>query len=399
MTSTPSEAIATGEIHVFFVVGEESGDQLGAGLMRAIRRRASGAVRFSGVGGAAMAGEGLSSLFPPSDIALMGWLPILKQLPIVLARLHETVAAVLAADPDVLVVIDSPSFTHRVAKRVRRARSDIAIVNYVSPSVWAWKPWRAARMRKYIDHVLALLPFEPAAHKRLGGPACTYVGHPLIENLSALRPDSKEEARRRSEPPLVLILPGSRRGEITRLLPPFQQAIETVRARYGELELVLPTVPHLEAEVRTATSTWLTPPRVVADPAEKRRVFRNARAALAASGTVTLELALAGIPTVAAYKVAPLEAALLRRLVQVPSAILSNLVLGENAVPEFLQEDCTPERLAVALAAVLQDGPERQRQMEAFVKLGAIMQVGSPPSDTAAEIVLGLANGHRASAS
>ena len=390
MTLAQIEAGVPRDLHVFLVVGEESGDQLGAGLMRAIRWRATGAVRFSGVGGRAMAAEGLSSLFPPSDIALMGWLPILKQLPVVLARLRETVAAVLAADPDTLVIIDSPSFTHRVAKRVRRARPDIVIVNYVSPSVWAWKPWRAAAMRRYIDHVLALLPFEPAAHTRLGGPPCTYVGHPLIEHLSLLRPDAEEEARRASQPPLVLVLPGSRRGEITRLLGPFRDAIEAVRARHGELELILPTVPHLEAEVRAATATWRSPPRVTADPAEKQRAFRSARAALAASGTVTLELALAQVPTVAAYKVAPLEAALLRRLVQVPSAILSNLVLGENVVPEFLQEDCTPERLAAALAGIMQDGPERQRQLEAFVKIETLMQVASSPSDTAAAVVLDL---------
>jgi lipid-A-disaccharide synthase len=246
-------------------------------------------------------------------------------------------------------------------------------------------------MRHYIDHVLALLPFEPAAHVRLGGPPCTYVGHPLIQNLPALRPGSDaEHARRDARPPVVLVLPGSRGGEIRRLLRPFERALEIVRVGCGEMELILPTVPHLEAELRAAVRQWRVPPKVVVDPVDKQGAFRNARAALAASGTVTLELALAGIPTVAAYKVAPIEAALLRRMVNVPSAILANLVLGDNVVPEFLQEDCTPERLAAALEAVLRDGPERQRQIAGFKKLDDLMQVGASPSDKAAEIVLDL---------
>jgi lipid-A-disaccharide synthase len=373
---------------VFVVAGEESGDQLGAALMRALRSKAPGPVRFTGVGGEAMRKQGLASLFPISDIALMGWAAVARSLPTVLTRLRGTVDAVIASDPDVLVIIDSPGFTQRLAKRVRRLRPHIPIVNYVSPSVWAWKAWRAPRMRDYVDHVLALLPFEPAAHERLGGPPCTYVGHPLAEQLANLRPNAGEEARRESEPHIVLVLPGSRRGEIRRLLDPFHEGLVKVQEQGHRLELVLPTLPHLEGETRAATAQWRLPVRIVSDPTEKLKAFRTARAALAASGTVTLELALAQVPTVAAYKVGAIEAAILRRMIKVPSVILANLVLGENVVPEFLQENCTPDNLATALTAILGDGPERSRQLEAFSRLEGIMATPTSPSDRAAAIVL-----------
>jgi lipid-A-disaccharide synthase len=280
-----------------------------------------------------------------------------------------------------------------VARRVRRLAPSIPILDYVSPSVWAWRPGRARAMRTYVDCVLAILPFEPAAHIRLGGPPCFYVGHPLIERTSELRPNGDEALRRRADPPLVLVLPGSRSSEIRRLLSIFGAALARVSARIGPMELVLPTVPHLAAAVHAGVAGWPVVPRIVVEPAEKWAAFRSARAALAASGTVTLELALAGVPTVAAYRLTLIEE-LIARLAgigQLTSVILANLVIGENVVPEFLQRDCVPERIADALMLLFSDTPERLRQIDAFARLDRIMALEAAPSDKAAAIVFDVA--------
>jgi lipid-A-disaccharide synthase len=388
----PGQAPPAGGLAVFLVATEESGDRLGAALMKALARQHSGALSFAGVGGGAMAAAGLESLFPIEELPIIGLASIPRRLAMILRRIRQTAAAIIAARPDVLVIIDSPDFTHRVARRVRAAAPSIPIVDYVSPSVWAWRPGRARAMRAYVDHVLAILPFEPAVHRKLGGPPTTYVGHPLAEQVKALRPDAAEFSRRQADPPVVLVLPGSRPAEIRRLLGPFGAAVELVRHRAGNIELLLPSIPAVLQEVRNATADWPVAPRVIADPEEKLRAFRIARAALAASGTVTLELALAAIPTVAGYRVAGWEAAIARRLIRVPSVILANLVLGENIVPELLQDACVPERLAAALFPLLCDGPERRRQLEAFGRLDQIMEIATAqPSRKAAEIVLAAA--------
>jgi lipid-A-disaccharide synthase len=380
----------------FIVAGEESGDRLGAGLMRALRRVTAGNVRFAGIGGQDMAAEGLVSLFAIDDLAIMGFAAIPRRLPTILRRIREAADAVIATRPDGLVIIDSPDFTHRVARRVRAAMPGIPIINYVSPSVWAWRPGRARAMRRYVDHVLALFPFEPEAHARLGGPPCTYVGHPIVEHAAALRPNAAEAYRRLADPPIVLVLPGSRRSEIRRLLAVFEATIAQVAARHGALEVVLPTVPRLLPDVTEAAAKWTITPRVVIAAADKWAAFRRARAALAASGTVTLELAVAGVPTVVAYRVPLIEELIVRPLIRVPSIVFPNLVLGENVVPEFLQRQVKADRLAEALAAVLGDTPARRRQTEAFARLDAIMDIGgSSPSAKAAKTVLDVfARGH-----
>lgn len=380
-------------LHVALVVGEHSGDQLGFKLMQAIRRRLGDRpVRFSGVAGEAMQHEGMASLFPLADIAVMGILPVLKRLPTVLQRIRQSADAILADPPDVLVIVDSPDFTHRVARRVRRALPGLPVVDYVSPSVWAWRPGRARAMRGYVDHVLALLPFEPAAHERLGGPACTYVGHPLIERLDELRPGPAEAGRRAADPPLLLVLPGSRRSEIGRLLESFGQALGLLAQRGVAFEAVLPAVPHLVEAIKAGTSGWPVSPRIVEGAEAKYAAFRQARAALAASGTVTLELALAGVPMVVAYRVSKLEEQL-KYLIKVPSIVLPNLILGTNAIPELLQEASHPAALADALAPLLADTAERQAQQEALLRLDGLMTLpdGDTPSDRAARIVLDLA--------
>ena len=379
--------------HIFLVAGEESGDRLGAALIAAIKRQSPDA-RFSGVGGTHMAQEGVPSLFALGDLAIMGFSAIPARLPKILRRIHETADAVVDAKPDVLVIIDSPEFTHRVARRVRERAPQIPIVDYVSPSVWAWRPGRARVMRAYVDHVLALLPFEPAAMQKLGGPPCTFVGHPLSEQVAQLRPSAEEAQRRLGEPPILLVMPGSRGGEIRRLAATFGKAAALVSQRMAGLQAVVPTVPRLANMVREAVKRWQVPARVVTSSDEKDAAFRTARAALTKSGTSTLELAVAGVPMVAGYKVSLLEEVVGRLLVKVPSIILANLVLGDKAVPEMVQRACTPERLAAELLPLMSDTPQRRRQIEAFARLDAIMEIGvAVPSDRAAAVVLGCAFG------
>jgi lipid-A-disaccharide synthase len=310
-------------------------------------------------------------------------------LPSIFRHIREAADAVIAAQPDVLVIIDSPEFTHRVARRVRAASPHIPIIDYVSPSVWAWRPSRARAMRAYVDHVLALLPFEPAAHAKLGGPPCDFVGHPLASEVERLRPSARDAERRAATPPLVLVLPGSRTGEIRRHLSVFGEAMALLTQRCGPIEAVLPTTLHLEKRVRSATADWPVPPRVVVEAEDKWAAFRQARAALAASGTVTLELALAGVPTVVAYRVPLVEEAIARLLIKVPSIVLANLVLGENVMPELLQRQVAPEPLVAALAPLFADTPERRRQLDAFARLDQVMKIGAAnPSEAAAQIVL-----------
>jgi lipid-A-disaccharide synthase len=381
-------------LSLFIVAAEESGDALGAALIQALRARYDGTLTLNGVGGRAMAATGVKSLFAIDELSIIGLSAIPRRLPMILRRIRQTADAIVAARPDALVIIDSPDFTHRVARRVRRAAPEIPILDYVSPTVWAWRPGRARAMRAYVDQVLAILPFEPELYVELNGPPCRYVGHPLIERLAELRPNAEEAQRRRAEPPVVLVLPGSRASEIRHLLDIFGKAIEQVAAQSGPVELVLPTMPHLLPQLHEGVAGWAVTPRLVVDPVEKWAAFRRARAALAASGTVTLELALSGVPTVTAYRLSAVEAliAWLIGLGKLSSVILANLVLGENVFPEFLQADCTPENLAGALLPLLADSPERQRQIEAFGRLDAIMAIGSAaPSAQAAAIVLDVA--------
>jgi lipid-A-disaccharide synthase len=385
----------TGEtraIKVFLIATEESGDRLGSALMRAVRDMTDGRVSFSGVGGRGMTEEGLASLFPIDSLSILGLPGIARQLPSILRNILRTSEAVLRERPDVLVLIDGPDFTHRVARRVRRRDPSIPILDYVSPSVWAWRPWRAKAMRTYVDRVLAILPFEPEVHRRLGGPPCEYVGHPLIERLNVLRPDAAEEKRRSAEPPLLLVLPGSRRSEVRLLMPDFGAALGRVAAQGLVFDLLLPTPPHLAKMVEELATGWPVKPRIVTTDEEKLAAFRIARAALVKSGTVTLELALAGVPMIAAYRLRFIEALIAKLLLRVETVILANLVIGEKIVPEFLQYDCTPERLAAALVDILRDGAARDRQVAAFARLDAVMETGARiPSARAAAAVIAAA--------
>jgi lipid-A-disaccharide synthase len=385
----PARATSSVARKIFLIATEESGDRLGASLMKVLRQRLGGAVRFEGVGGQSMAREGLASLFPIEELSIIGLAAVAKQLPKILRLIRQTARAVTQASPDILVIIDSPDFTHRVARRVRARDPSIPIVDYVSPSVWAWRPGRARAMCRYVDHVLALLPFEPEEYRRLHGPLCSYVGHPLTEQTGTLRPNPDEQKRRDEAPPVLLVLPGSRRSEISHHMTVFGETLGRLRDEGIAFELILPTMPHLLEAVGEGLKGWPVQPRVVVGEQEKRAAFRIARAALAKSGTVTLELALAGVPMVTAYRTGAVEAWILIRAINVKSVILANLVVGENVVPEFLQQDCTPEKLTPALRDVLDDSPLRRRQVEAFAKIDMIMSTGNqPPGVRAADIVL-----------
>jgi len=378
-------------MRIFLTAGEESGDRLGAALMAALQALAPAPVIFSGIGGGAMAERGLRTLFPIDELAINGFSAIPARLPLILRRIREAADAVIAGEPDALIIIDSPDFTHRVARRVRAAAPHIPIVDYVSPTVWAWRPGRAPAMRHYVDHVLALLPFEPEAMHRLGGPPCTFVGHPLAEAVATLRPSPEEATRRAAEPLLLLVLPGSRGSEIRRHLATFGAAIGLAKRRLGAAEIVLPTVPHLVERIRRDTAAWPATPRIVVEPAQKWAAFRQARAALAASGTVTLELALAQVPTIVAYKVTLVEELIARAMVKVKTVGLANIILGEMVMPELLQRQATAKNLADALVAIVGDTPQRRRQCDAFARLDTIMEIGGrAPSERAAAEVIAL---------
>ena len=371
---------------IYIVIGEESGDQLGARAVIAIKEALDGQVAFAGLAGERMQAEGLTSLFPLGDIAVMGLINIIKQYPALYRRGIEVVDNIRATKPDLLLIIDSPEFTHAVAKRVRKQRPDLPIINYVSPSVWAWRPGRAKKMAAYVDHLLALLPFEVKAHQELGGPPCSYVGHPLIERLDVLRPSLGE--RENLDAPVLLVLPGSRRSEVGRLMGEFGQVVEKAKDKHPDLRIILPAVGHVRDLIDEGLKNWQVKPEIVEGEAEKFAAFRQAHAALAASGTVTLELGLAGIPMVVAYKVDWLMGRL-KFLFKAHSFVLTNLVLGENAIPEFLDDDANANTLCAHLLPLLSESEARAEQLSALQQLDRRMQLPQgTPSGQVARIIL-----------
>ena len=361
--------------------------------MAALKEKTDTPILFSGVGGEAMAAQGLHSIFPLADIAVMGPLAILARLPKLVRRVYQAVDAGLKAEPDAVIIVDSPEFTHPIAKRIRKRRPLIPIVDYVSPSVWAWRPGRARKMKPYVDHLLAILPFEPAAHERLGGPPCTYVGHPLIEKLDWIKSlDTQEMATRLGLTPgrpVLLVLPGSRSTEVRRLMQPFGETVRLIEERLGPVEVIIPVVASVRPLIEAGLASWPLRPHLVAGESDKFKAFRLAQAALAASGTVTLELALSGVPMAVGYKLDAIANGI-RFMLKAHSVVLANLVLGENIFPEFIQDKCAPDILADALMPLLREGsPERARQLAGLARIPEKMLLdGTTPSERAAETVL-----------
>jgi lipid-A-disaccharide synthase len=389
MTAFAPAAGSKGRPFVFIVAGEPSGDALGARLMDALRRRSCGHARFAGVGGPAMTAAGLDSLFAMDELAVMGLVEVVPHARRLLRRVRDVADTIARLRPDAVVTIDSSGFTYRVARRVRRQRVMIPLVHYVAPQVWAWRPGKARVAARLFDHLMVLLPFEPPYFER-EGLATTYVGHPAVDN-GGRSPDGPAFRRRHGIPPqvpLVGLMPGSRPGVVARLLPVFAAAVEQVRRQLPDLRVALPTVASLTDLVSSEVGRWPVPGVVVA-AAEKYDAFAAFDAALATSGTITLELAAASVPFVTAYRAHPVTAAIVRRMLAVRYVTLANVVLDRPAVPEFLQERCTAENLCAALASLLTDEGARSAQRVAFAEVRDRLRVeGLSPSERAAEVVL-----------
>jgi lipid-A-disaccharide synthase len=354
-------------LSIFVLAGEASGDRIGGALITALRRRAD--VRVTGVGGPEMIAAGLTSMFPMSDLSVMGFADVARRLPLLFYRLFQAQRGVLAARPDVVVLIDSQVFSATLARRLRRSGYRGSIVLYVAPAVWAWKPERAPGLRQLFDEVLAVLPFEPAAMARLGGPPTRYVGHPALA-LFRQRPSVP------STGPLLL-LPGSRSGEIGRTLPMLREVATRLVGHPRIGEFVIPTTAAAHGGLAKATRGWSMPVRVCAAPAEKAAAFADAVAAVAVSGTVTLELALAGVPMVATYVG---DAGQAKRFAKykVKFVALPNIVLDRQAVPELLFTVPDPVALADAARRLLDDNSAADAQLAAFSELRALMETGAP---------------------
>ena len=375
---------------VFITAGEPSGDRLGAALMGGLRSRVPD-IEFLGIGGERMLGQGLQSLFPMDEISIMGIVEILREYRHLKARIRQTAEAVIAAAPDVLVTVDLPEFSLRVARLVKE-RSDIRVVHYVAPTVWAWRPGRAQKMAAHVDQVLALLPFEPP-YMREAGMECDFVGHPVVTDPVATKCEAQAFRDRHGigEAPVALLLPGSRRSEIQRLLPIFEAAAGKLRQARPDLRLVLPAAGPVASAVSEVVARWEDPP-VLIDPredqegAEKRAAFGAADVALAASGTVSLELAASDTPMVIAYDMGWLSRQVIGRLLRVDSVTLVNLVDQTRTIPEFIGPACRPDRVAAALLEVL-EAPEAQRaaMRRTMESLG---RGGPHPGDRAARAVL-----------
>jgi lipid-A-disaccharide synthase len=377
-------------LKVAVVAGEVSGDLLGGDLVAALKATHTGPIELVGVGGDALQSEGLTSLFDFSELSIMGFTQVLQRLPQLLRRIRQTADAIVAARPDVLVVIDSPDFTHRVAKRVRAALPHLPIVDYVCPSVWAWKEYRARAMVPYIDHVLAILPFEPQAMERLGGPTTTFIGHrltsdPAILRVRALR--AEQPAKREEEAKTLLLLPGSRSAEIRQLLPIFGQAAADFVARNGPARLLLPTVPRQEALVRQLAQTLPVKPVIRISGEEKWDAFAQADVALAASGTVILELALAGVPVVSSYKADWLITMMSKRI-KIWTAALPNLISDYPVIPEYINEMVRAGSLCRWAERLSADTLERQAMRQGYDLTWQRLQTQVPPGEAAAGIVL-----------
>lgn len=371
---------------IFLIAGEPSGDQLGAGLMSALR--AERRLRFSGVGGPLMEAEGLSSLFPMAELSVMGLIEVLPHVPNLIGRLRQTVAAVRAQRPAIVVTIDSPGFNFRLARRLKGL--GVPLVHYVAPSVWAWRPGRAREVAGFLDHLMALLPFEPPYFEVEGLPT-TFVGHPVVE-IGLNRGDGIAFRRRHNIPaevPVICALPGSRLSETKRLLPVFKRTIANLKDHTPDLHAVVPTVEHVSAQVTAAVKEWPVPAVVTVDKDEKADAFAASTVALAASGTVALELAMAGVPAVVAYRLNPISTWLSYLLVRVRFVNLVNIILDREAVPEFIREKCRSRPMAEALRHLLDDPGARRDQAEAVREVLAQLGFGGPPpSERAAGVVL-----------
>jgi lipid-A-disaccharide synthase len=382
---------------IFIVTGEPSGDALGGALIAALRQRTGGSLRIAGIGGERMREQGLESLVPLGDLAIMGVAEVLPRAPVILRRVRETVTAVRSLRPDAVVTIDSSGFSWRVAHGLRRRGETLPLIHYVAPMVWAWRAGRARRMARRSDHLMTLLPFEPPYFERVGL-SCSFVGHPVVE-CGADRGDSGRFRARHglaADELLITALPGSRGGEVRRLLPIFGAALSQLKDRVGPFRVVVPTVATVAATVADAVEAWPGDAVIVQQPQEKYDAFAASGAALAASGSVALELALARLPMVVCYRLNPLTEALLDRVLKVRQVNLVNLLLGRPLVEELLGPNCTPARLAASLVRLIRDERVRARHRQGYDEaVRRLAGDGVSPSLRAADQILELVAARR----
>jgi lipid-A-disaccharide synthase len=374
---------------IFIIAGEPSGDALGGALMAALAQRSGGAISFAGIGGPRMKEQGLRSLVPLDELAIMGMVEVLPRARRLLRRIRETADAIVAMQPAAVVTIDSSGFTWRVAKRLRERGVAMPLIHYVAPMVWVWRPENAAKIAGLYDHLMTLLPFEPPYFTAVGL-ACTHVGHPVIEGGAGTGDGAGFRARHGIAPAarLLCLLPGSRRGEVKYLVPVFRATVERLRRSLGEFRVVVPTIGLVAARIERAMRRWPVPVTIV-DETEKYDAFAASDVALAASGTVALELAMAGLPAVITYRANPITAWLARRYVKAPYANLINVVLDRMLVPELLLEDATPDRLSSAVAHLFDDPAARAAQVSGYREGLALLGQGDvSPSLRAADQVL-----------
>lgn len=381
------------DVPCFFLVAcEPSGDLLGARLMAALRKITNGHVRFEGVGGERMQTQGLVPLFQQSELALFGLFELLPKIPHILKRLNETAGAVKRIKPNAVITIDGPDFSFRLAKKLQT--TDIPLIHYVAPTVWAWRAGRAKKIAKLYDHLLAILPFEPPYFEKVGLP-CTFVGHSVMEQ-GADQGDANRFHADMQIPrgmKVITVLPGSRRSEIKRLAPIFAQTLKQLQPLTEGFKVIVPTIPQVLDFLSPYLKTWPIKPIVLVGDKEKYDAFAASHVALAASGTVALELAIAKTPHIIAYKLNALTVLLYRWLIKVKFANLTNLLLNRAVVPEFLQDNCTPEKMAKTLFDLWSDESLRSEQRKCFAEVNSMLVNGDmPPSEKAARVVCEVAN-------
>jgi lipid-A-disaccharide synthase len=364
--------------------------------MQGLKKRTQGNVRFYGIGGPRMRAEGMDLLFPQEELAHMGFLELLRHIPRILKRIQETIAAVKRMRPAALVTIDAPDFSFRVARALKG--QGVPLIHYVAPSVWAWRPGRAKKVASFLDHLLALLPFEPPYFTK-EGLACTFVGHPIVESGAGSGNAARFRAKHNipADAVLLAVLPGSRMGEISRLMKIFHETVARLKSTHPKLHAVIPSVSNLAPRIKAQSANWDVPVTVVEGDADKYDAFAASRAALACSGTVAVELALARLPAVVAYKLNALTAYTVLPFLKVRYASLTNLMHNKMIVPECLQHNCTPDKLATVLRELLDNDVVRRKQIEGLSDVAAWLGQGQfVPSERAAETVLVATQARRA---
>ena len=380
-------ATSDDSLHIFIVAGEPSGDALGGRLMAALNSATSQGITYSGVGGPQMEAQGLESLFDYRQLAVMGLLEVIPQAPRLLRRIRDAASAIETLRPDAIVTIDAPSFAFAVLRRLKS--HDRPRIHYVAPQVWAWRPKRASKIKKHVDHILALFPFEPAFFETVGMP-CTFVGHPVIEAAATAEEGRAFRANHDigADALVLCALPGSRRTEVQKLKPAITESISRLASLHGNLHVVIPAVSTVLEDVRGIASTGV-PTTIIADVAEKPAAMVASNVAIAASGTATLELACAGVPSVVIYKVAQVTGWFGKWLVNVKYAAIVNILADREVLPELLQGDCKSKKIVAAVEELIENESRRREIMDA--EIAVVRQLsfdGETPSERAAKETL-----------